>query len=386
MNKIETLIKELCPNGVEWKELGNICTVKTGKGINKNFIQANPGEFPVVNSGKDPLGFVNIFNTVDDPIGITSRGAGVGYVSWNEGNYFRGNLNYSATIKDKSKLSARFLYFYLKNNSVEIEKLCTFNGIPALNKENLEKLTIPVPPLEIQEEIVKILDKFTDYVTELTTELTLRQKQYNYYRDKLLFFENEDIEWMLMPEVAKDFGRGKSKHRPRNDSKLYGGTIPFVQTGDIRNSKGHITDYSQTYSDFGLKQSKIWGKGTLCITIAANIAEMGILDFDACFPDSVVGFIANEEIVMTKFVAYYLESIKEVLASKSTGSAQENLNLASFSNLKIPVPSLERQLTIVKFLDNFDTICNDIYQGLPKEIELRQKQYEYYRDKLLTFD
>ena len=193
------------------------------------------------------------------------------------------------------------------------------------------------------------------------------------------------MEWKTLGEVAKDFGRGKSKHRPRNDNRLYGGDIPFVQTGDVRNSRGHITSYSQTYSDFGLKQSKLWPKGTLCITIAANIAEMGILDFDACFPDSVVGFVANENLAITKYVAYYLASIKDVLASKSTGSAQENLNLSSFSNLKIPIPSLDIQSRIVQVLDNFDTVCNDLNIGLPKEIELRQKQYEYFRDKLLTF-
>lgn len=384
MNKIETLLKELCPNGVEWESLGESCEIaNSGRKPVKSSLRES-GDIPYygANNIQD---YVNGFTHDGDYILIAEDGSASleNYSVQRVKGKFWAN-NHVHVIRGKDKVINGFLFHYFKY--MNFSAYLTGGTRAKLTKGKLIEIKIPIPPLEIQEEIVKILDKFTDYVTELTTELTLRQKQYHYYRDKLLSFENEDIEWMLMPEVAKDFGRGKSKHRPRNDSKLYGGTIPFVQTGDIRNSKGHITDYSQTYSDFGLKQSKIWGKGTLCITIAANIAEMGILDFDACFPDSVVGFIANEEIVMTKFVAYYLESIKEVLASKSTGSAQENLNLASFSNLKIPVPSLERQLTIVKFLDNFDTICNDIYQGLPKEIELRQKQYEYYRDKLLTFD
>lgn len=145
MNEIEKLIAELCPNGVEWKELGEVCVVKTGQQINKTFIQNNLGRYPVVNSGKEPLGFVNVYNTEDDPIGITSRGAGVGYVSWNEGKYFRGNLNYSSTIKDSNVILPKFLYYFLKNSFKAIENLCTFEGIPALNKSNLEMLKIPIP-------------------------------------------------------------------------------------------------------------------------------------------------------------------------------------------------------------------------------------------------
>lgn len=134
MTYIDEMIKELCPDGVEWKELGKVCVVKTGQSVNKTFIQNNSGDYPVINSGKEPLGYVDVFNTEDDPIGITSRGAGVGYVSWNEGKYFRGNLNYSATVKDSEKLLPRYLYYFLKNNSKKIEELCTFDGIPALNK------------------------------------------------------------------------------------------------------------------------------------------------------------------------------------------------------------------------------------------------------------
>ena len=139
MNILEEI--QNCP--VEWKELGQVCEVKTGKNINKAFIQDNLGTFPVIDSGKEPLGYVNVFNTQNDPIGIASR-VSVGYVSWNEGRYFRGNLNYSATVQDESLLLPRFLYFYLKNSPKEIEKLCTFDGIPALNKSALEGLLIPI--------------------------------------------------------------------------------------------------------------------------------------------------------------------------------------------------------------------------------------------------
>jgi len=201
----------------------------------------------------------------------------------------------------------------------------------------------------------------------------------------LLTFSDDEVEFLTLNEVAIDFGRGKSKHRPRNDERLYGGEIPFVQTGDIRNAGHILSSFTQTYSEFGLEQSKLWKKGTLCITIAANIAETSILGFDACFPDSIIGFVANQNKTSEKYVEYLLSSLKSKLESKSTGSAQENLNLAAFSNLRLPFPSLEKQEKIIKILENFETYTNSITEGLPKEIALRQQQYEYYREQLLDF-
>ncbi|MGV3126346.1 restriction endonuclease subunit S [Streptococcus orisratti] len=388
MTKIEEMLADLCPNGVEWKELGEVCEFNRGQSLTSQ--KAVAGDVPVISGGQKPAFMHNTPNREGETIVVAGSGAYAGFVSYWDKPIFVSDA-FSVDIKNLHEVSVRYVFHFLLNNQQKIYATKSGAGIPHVYGKNIAKFLIPIPPLKIQEEIVQILDKFTEYVTELTAELTAeltdRQKQYSFYRDKLLSFEDEvyQVEWKTLGEVAEDFGRGKSKHRPRNDSRLYGGTIPFIQTGDIRNSKGHITTYSQTYSDFGLKQSKLWPKGTLCITIAANIAEMGILEFDACFPDSVVGFVGNEEIIITRYVAYYLASIKEALASKSTGSAQENLNLSSFSNLKIPVPSLPIQQRIVQVLDNFDAVCNNLNIGLPKEIELRQKQYEYFREKLLTF-
>jgi type I restriction enzyme S subunit len=188
-----------------------------------------------------------------------------------------------------------------------------------------------------------------------------------------------------MPEVALEFGRGKSKHRPRNDARLYGGDIPFIQTGDIRNAPHVITEYSQTYSEFGLAQSKLWPKDTLCITIAANIAETTILGFDACFPDSVIGFVADPQKADVRYVEYLLSSFKTRLQSQSKGSAQDNINLATFEKERLPFPPLEEQARIVSILDKFDALVNDLSSGLPAEIKARRQQYEHYRNRLLTF-
>ena len=376
-----------CP--VEWKELWEVVDYEQPtKYIVSSKSYADSYEIPVLTAGQS---FILGYTNEKDGIYHASKNNPViifdDFTTSKQWVDFKFKVKSSAmkmlTIKDefKNEVLLRYVWHYLGTITYKPDQ----HGRQWIG--TYSKFLVPIPPLKLQEKIVQILDKFTDYVTELTSELTSRKKQYSFYRDKLLSFEDEiyQVEWKSLSEIAKDFGRGKSKHRPRNDARLYGGDIPFIQTGDIREAGKWIENYSQTYSAFGLQQSKQWEKGTLCITIAANIAETGLLGFDACFPDSIIGFVANPKFAITEYVYYYLNSIKDYLANKSYGSAQDNLNLSTFSSLKIPVPSLEIQSRIVQVLDNFDTVCNDLKIGLPKEIELRQKQYEYFRDKLLTF-
>ena len=379
MNILEEI--QNCP--VEWKELGEVALLKRGKTITSK--TATEGPYPVISGGQKPAYFHGEFNREGETITVAGSGAYAGFVMyWDEPIFVSDAFSIEPL---EGALIPKFLYHYLLEKQEILFSLKKGSGVPHVYPKDVSKILIPIPPLEIQEKIVQTLDKMTEYVTELTSELTSRKKQYSFYRDKLLSFEEEvyQVEWKTLSEIAKDFGRGKSKHRPRNDARLYGGDIPFIQTGDIREAGKWIENYSQTYSAFGVEQSKKWEKGTLCITIAANIAETGLLGFEACFPDSIIGFVANPEFAITEYVFYYLNSIKDYLANKSYGSAQDNLNLSTFSSLKIPVPSLEIQSRIVQVLDNFDTVCNDLNIGLPKEIELRQKQYEYFREKLLTF-
>ena len=296
----------------------------------------------------------------------------------------------------KKIVTSDYLYYLLSSDEFFSYNMQHAKGakMPRGNKAAIMNYKIPIPcpdnpkkSLEIQAEIVRILDAFTAMTAELTAELNLRQQQYNYYRDQLLSFDEGEVEWKTLPEMALDFGRGKSKHRPRNDARLYGGHIPFIQTGDIRSASHIITRFNQTYSELGLRQSKLWPKGTLCITIAANIAETSILGFDACFPDSVIGFVADPKKTSSGYVEYLLQSIKRKLEEKGRekSSAQSNINLATFEQLKLPFPSLVEQARIVAILDKFDTLTSSLSEGLPREIELRQKQYEYYRDLLFSF-
>ena len=166
-------------------------------------------------------------------------------------------------------------------------------------------------------------------------------------------FTQRGVGWeqRTLEEISTTFGRGKSRHRPRNEPKLYRGKYPFIQTGDIRNSGHLITEYSQTYSEAGLAQSKLWPKGTICITIAANIAETGILGFDACFPDSVIGVVADPNEADVDYVEYLLQSFKARIRALGKGSAQANINMGTFENERFPFPAVNVQKAIVDKLD-----------------------------------
>ncbi|MEZ9763923.1 restriction endonuclease subunit S [Vibrio splendidus] len=151
-----------------------------------------------------------------------------------------------------------------------------------------------------------------------------------------------------------EVNRGRSRHRPRNAAHLYDGPYPFVQTGDVKASKGRVTQHSQTYSEEGLAQSRLWPKGTMCITIAANIAETGILTYPACFPDSVIGFIADESKCNVYFIEYVFRLLRKRIQAQATGSVQDNINLQTLERLLFPVPALEEQNRIAAVLGELD--------------------------------
>jgi type I restriction enzyme S subunit len=203
--------------------------------------------------------------------------------------------------------------------------------------------------------IVAILDEVFAGLATATANAEKNLKNARELFDSYLnsVLAEKDQGWVdkSLDEVGIEFGRGKSKHRPRNDASLYGGKYPFIQTGDVRNADHLIVEYSQTYNEKGLAQSKLWPKGTICITIAANIAETGILDFDACFPDSVIGMVVDSSQTNNKFVEYLLRFFKTALQAKGKGSAQDNINLATFENQKFPFPPVKVQNTLVERLD-----------------------------------
>lgn len=190
--------------------------------------------------------------------------------------------------------------------------------------------------------------------------------------------------WARFPELG-EFGRGKSKHRPRNDLKLYEeGNYPLVQTGDVARSNGLITTYTGLYNDIGLAQSRLWSKGTLCITIAANIAASGILSFDACIPDSVVGFVPSKELGDAQYFEYFMRTAKEYLQNYAPSTAQKNINLAILEKVLIPLPPLAEQKCIVAKVDHLMSLCNTLEVKLKDARSYSELLMEVAAKQLLT--
>ena len=391
---MNAMIKKLLQGqAVQWRALGEVAIIKTGQPISKNKIANNEGVYPVINSGREPLGFINEWNTENDPIGITTRGAGVGSVTWQENKYFRGNLNYSVTIKDNSKLMVRFLYHILLEYEKQIHELCTFTGIPALNASNLRNLKIPIPPLSVQAKIVQILDTFTELTAELTAELSMRQKQYQYYRDFLLSeyeLAKVGFEWKTLGEVGELVrGNGLTKKDLTDDG------VPAIHYGQIYTRYGLSTEKTLSFISTELaKRLRKVDTGDVVITnTSENLADVGKSLVYLGKEQAVTGghatiFKPNKQIILGKYFAYFTQTDNFATQKRKYAKGTKVIDVSTndMAKLKIPIPPLSVQNQIVAILDTFDTLVNSISEGLPKEIQLRQKQYEYYRELLLGFD
>ncbi len=244
-------------------------------------------------------------------------------------------------------LDAEYLLYFLRQDSIRQEgarRMTGSAGQKRVPRQFLTDLLIPFPPLDEQRRIAAILSQADGL--RLKRRLALK---------KLNHLPQATFQEMFGDPVANPKGwhlrslseigeleRGVSKHRPRNDPTLLGGPYPLIQTGDIANSGGYIRNYSNSYSEIGLRQSRLWPKGTLCITIAANIGKTGILDFDACFPDSVVGFTPGAS-VTSEYVRIWMSFVERKLESLAPQFAQKNINLAILRELRIPLPPITMQ-------------------------------------------
>lgn len=267
----------------------------------------------------------------------------------------------------KSKIpnaNYKYLYYALKNAKIP-------NTGYNRHFKWLKQISISFPEHHKQSMIVEILDKLEDSIDNYNTILGLLDKLV-----KARFIEmfgdpvsnSKHLPLKTLPQLGT-FGRGVSKYRPRNAPELLNGPYPLIQTGDIANSELYIKNYNNTYSEVGLKQSKMWDKGTLCITIAANIAKTAILQFDACFPDSVVGFNGNN-LTNNIFVHYWFSFFQEILENQAPESAQKNINLKILSELQIITPDIIEQNQFADFVHQVDKSRFDIKKSI---IELERE-------------
>ena len=270
-----------------------------------------------------------------------------------------------------------FLFYLMLSKKDQLVAQAAGNAQPNISQIKIKNTNVPIPPLPEQQRIVGILDEAFDGIAtaKANAEKNLQNARALFESHLQSVFTQHGEGWVekTLKEVASDFGRGKSKHRPRGDAKLLGGKYPLIQTGDISNADHWIVNYSQTYNEVGLAQSKLWPKGTVCIAIVgANVAETAILDFDACFPDSVIGIVVNKQVADNEYVEYLLQSFKAVLKEKGKGTARDNINIGTFENQTFPIPKLATQKEIVSQLD---ALCAET-----------QRFESIYRQKLAALD
>ncbi len=238
--------------------------------------------------------------------------------------------------------------------------------LPRTDLERKFKVSFPTRKDE-QQRIVAVLDEAFEGLARARAhaEANLQNARELFESALRSVFTVEGADWDQehLPDVCIDFGRGKSRHRPRNDPTLYGGDFPFVQTGDIAQANHFITDFKQTYSDAGLAQSKLWPRDTVCVAIVgATIGESGILTFDACFPDSVIGMTADPDKADPEYIEFLLQFVKAELKEAGKGSARDNINLGTFSDRRFPVPSLAQQAKVVDRLNHLYQNSHDLVE------------------------
>lgn len=368
MNKIETLIKELCPNGVEWNSINNYTrSITSPKKLQKNQYEMS-GQIPIIDQGATFIaGFSNINEYLPhgEYVIFGDHSEHIKFVNF---PFVQGADGLKILVCNKN-IKPKYLY-YCFSNFYKKEKNYKRHWSKA--KETL----IPVPPLEIQEEIVKILDKFTDYVTELTTELTLRQKQYNYYRDKLLSFKDSEFE-VQRKRIGDILVKGKGTKITASQMRLL-----HKDGSPIRVFAG-----GKTFADvdYGEIPEKDIHKETAII-----VKSRGIIDFEYyskpfTFKNEFWSYTSNDNNINLRYIYHYLIYNQNHFQEIANKMQMPQISSSDTENFIVPIPKIEIQSRIVQVLDNFDAVCNDLNIGLPKEIELRQKQYEFFRDKLLTF-
>lgn len=392
MSRIEQLIAELCPDGVEYKKLGEITVIKRGERVTKADIVPS-GKYPIISGGTKPLGNYDKYNRDPDTITIAQYGT-AGFVDWQYDYFWANDVCYSVYPFDI--LNNRYLYFTLLKLQDFLYSIRT-NAVPAhLPIDKLKSIEIPIPPLPIQQEIVRILDTFTDLDAELQAELEARKKQYEHYRNQLLNFEGKEVEWKTLGEVIISLKTGLNPRKNFNlntpDATNYYVTVRELYSFDII-----FTDKTDRVNDEALglinNRSNL-DKGDILFSGTGTIGRTAFVKEKPKnwnIKEGVYVIKPNQSYVMSKFLIYLLKSDNTIrqIENKIVGSPIRSIPMGELKKIVIPIPSLDEQKRIVSLLDSFEELVSSTGSttgGLPAEIDARRKQYEYYREKLLTFE
>ncbi len=390
MSKIDELIAELCPDGVEYRKISDIAKISRGKVMSKEFLKENAGEYPVYSSQTEndgKLGSITTYMFDGEFLTWTTDGANAGTVFFRSGKFSITNV--CGIIDNTSEdVDTKYLYYVLNREAPGYVN--SGMGNPKLMSNVMERIKLPIPPLEVQREIVRVLDSFAlltaELTANLTAELTARKKQYEFYRDEL-FSVKETIPIIKLADIATEFYRGSGIKR---DEVTEDG-IPCVRYGEIYTTYNTWFDKCVSHTKIDCVQSpKYFENGDILFAITGESVE------DIAKSVAYVGHekcLAGGDIVVMKhnqnprYLAHVLATT-EVRMQKSKGKVKSKVvhsNVPAIKEIQIPLPSLEVQERYANILDNFESICTALNIGLSSEIEARQKQYEYYRDLLLTF-
>ncbi|EFN6213765.1 TPA: restriction endonuclease subunit S [Escherichia coli] len=410
MSELSYLEKLLDGVEVEWLPLGEVSALRRGRVMSKGYLTENFGPYPVyssqtANNGK--IGSINTFDFDGEYISWTTDGANAGTVFYRTGKFSITNVCGLITLKSKYSLIYKFLFYWL---TIEAKKhVYSGMGNPKLMSHQVENIPVPIPcpdnpekSLAIQSEIVRILDTFSALTAELTAELNMRKKQYNYYRDQLLSFDEEqekpiyleklmdgvEVEWRTLGEIAVIYdGTHKTP-------KYTASGVPFVSVQNIKNLYG--TNKYISPEDFKTYKNKP-RKHDLFMTRIGDVGTCAIVEDDRplAYYVTLALIRINQQIAVPGFIRYLIESRfgkAELYKRTLIHAVPMKINLGEIGKVAVPIPcpdnpekSLAIQSEIVRILDKFDTLTNSITEGLPREIELRQKQYEYYRNLLFSF-
>ncbi|WQU88967.1 restriction endonuclease subunit S [Helicobacter pylori] len=396
MNKIELLLHTLAPKGVEFRKLGEVCEIIRGKRVTKKEI-LDKGKYPVVSGGIGFMGYLNEYNREENTITIAQYGT-AGFVNWQNQKFWANDVCFS--VIPKETLINRYLYYVLTNMQNYLYSISNRSAIPySISSNNIMQITIPIPPLEIQQEIVKILDAFTELNTELNTELKARKKQYEYYQNMLLDFN--DINQNHKDAKERLVHKTYPKRLKALLHTLAPDGVEFRKLGEVleydQPNQYCVTskDFDESYPTPVLTAGKtfILGYTNEKDNIYQASKSSPVIIFDdfttatqwVDFPFKVKSsamkiLLPKNPIINIRFIFFYMQTIPY-----NIGGEHARHWISRYSQLEVPIPPLEIQQEIVKILDQFSALTTDLQAGIPAEIEARKKQYEYYREKLLAF-
>lgn len=385
MTQLETLIQTLCPNGVHWSSVNDLIkqkivhTVSASIKLKRNDYLTE-GATPIISQEEE---FISGYTNVTDK-NITEReyvcfGDHSEHIKFVDFAFVQGADGLKIMYCNQDALSAKYFYYAVSNF---YKKHCNYER----HFKYLQELQIPLPPLAVQSEIVRVLDKFTLYKSELAAELAARLQQYEYYRDKLLTFD-DTVKRVKLGEVF-ELRNGYTPSR-NNHAFWDGGTIPWYRMEDIRKNGRILSDSIQHITPAAIKGKGLFKKDSFILATTATIGEHALLIADSLANQRFTNLQIRKSLkdsLLTKFVFYYMYVVDEFCKNHTNKSGFDSVDMKALVNMPFPLPPLSEQERIVSILDRFDKLCHDIREGLPAEIDLRQKQYEHYRDRLLTFE